>query len=49
MHEELSIFNKKEYNEWINELSEKYRRSQIKASISVNSEMLRFYWELGKK
>ncbi len=36
------------YMEWINGLSEKYRKSQIKAAISVNSEMLKFYWELGK-
>jgi len=36
------------YMEWINGLSEKYRNSQIKAAISVNSEMLKFYWELGK-
>ena len=49
MHEQLSIMNNKEYYEWINELSVKYQRSQIKASISVNSEMLRFYWELGKE
>ena len=31
------------------ELGDRYRISQIKASISVNSEMLRFYWELGKE
>lgn len=37
-----------EYKHWIQELSLRYRQSQIKASIRVNSEMLRFYWSVGK-
>lgn len=49
MKNEVSNFNEIEYNKWISELSAKYKRSQIKASISVNSEMLRYYWELGKE
>jgi len=36
------------YKQWIQELSLRYRQSQIKASIRVNSEMLRFYWSVGK-
>ena len=38
----------KEYLEWIAELSQRYRQSQIKAAVKVNSEMLRFYWTIGK-
>lgn len=38
----------KEYHDWIAELSARYRQSQIKAAIRVNSEMLRFYWSVGK-
>ena len=37
-----------EYKQWIQELSLRYRRSQIKASIRVNSKMLRLYWSVGK-
>ena len=37
-----------DYLQWIKELSSRYRRSQIKAAVKVNEEMLRFYWELGK-
>ena len=37
-----------EYLAWIKELSTRYRRSQIKAAVKVNEEMLRFYWELGR-
>ena len=35
------------YREWISNISLRFRQSQIKASITVNSEMLRFYWTLG--
>ncbi len=38
----------KDYIQWIKELSSRYRRSQIKAAVKVNEEMLRFYWELGR-
>lgn len=38
----------KEYSQWVEELSVRYRRSQVKAAIKVNSEMLRYYWELGR-
>ena len=37
-----------EYSRWIQELKERYRRSQIKAATRVNCEMLRFYWSLGR-
>lgn len=36
------------YSLWIQDLSKRYRRSQIKASIKVNGEMLKFYWSLGR-
>ena len=38
----------KEYSNWIHEVSQRYRKSQIKAAIRVNDEMLRFYWSLGR-
>jgi len=37
-----------DYIQWIKELSSRYRRSQIKAAVKVNEEVLRFYWELGR-
>ena len=39
----------KEYNRWITKISDEYKRSQIKAATKVNSEMLKFYWSLGKE
>ncbi len=37
-----------DYIEWITEISERFRQCQIKASVKVNDEMLRFFWSLGK-
>ena len=37
-----------EYTSWIAELKCRYQKQQIKAAIHVNSDMLIFYWSLGK-
>ena len=37
-----------EYRSWIQDLGNRYRTSQIKASIRVNNEMLMYYWSVGK-
>jgi len=47
MSKSITILNK-DYKQWLKELSSRYRRSQIKAAVKVNEEMLRFYWELGR-
>lgn len=36
-----------EYQQWIKNLSERFKQSQLKAAIKVNTEMLQFYWSLG--
>ena len=36
-----------EYKNWIGELKQRIRQSQIKAAVKVNTELLRLYWELG--
>lgn len=38
----------KSYTLWVEQLSLRYRQSQVKAAVKVNSEMLRFYWSLGR-
>lgn len=38
----------KEYTDWVADLSKRYRSSQIKAAVSVNEELLKFYWSLGR-
>ena len=37
-----------DYAQWIQNLKARYKLSQIKAATQVNSEMLRFYWTLGR-
>lgn len=37
-----------EYKNWIKELIQRYKVSQIKAAVKVNRELLKFYWELGR-
>lgn len=37
-----------EYAKWINDIKNRFKRNQIKASIRVNDAMLDFYWSLGK-
>lgn len=37
-----------EYVEWLSEVKTRFRRSQIKASVRVNTSMLEFYWSVGR-
>ncbi len=37
-----------EYFEWVNELKNLIQKTQIKASIMVNQELLNLYWNIGK-
>lgn len=38
----------KEYIDWLKELKARYRQSQTKAAVKVNTAMLEFYWGLGR-
>lgn len=37
------------YKKWIADISQRFKKSQIKAASKVNEEMLLFYWQLGKE
>ena len=37
-----------DYFHWISDVKTRYRQSQIKASLAVNSYVLEFYWGLGR-
>ena len=47
MSKNLTIIDK-DYIHWVEELSVRYRQSQIKAAVRVNRELLKYYWELGR-
>ena len=38
----------KEYVAWLANVKSRYRQSQIKASVRVNTTMLEFYWSIGR-
>lgn len=40
--------NDASYIAWISELKRRYRATQIKAAIAVNSALIEFYWNLGR-
>lgn len=45
----MNLINKHtEYFNWVNELKDIIQKTQIKASISVNKELLGLYWTIGK-
>lgn len=46
MSKVLTIIDKA-YTRWVEDLSVRYRQSQIKAAVRVNQELLKYYWELG--
>ncbi len=37
-----------EYASWLKDIKLRYRQAQIKAALKVNTELLQFYWQLGK-
>ena len=47
MSKGLTIIDK-DYTRWVEDLSVRYRQSQIKAAVRVNQELLKYYWELGR-
>jgi predicted nuclease of restriction endonuclease-like (RecB) superfamily len=38
-----------EYNKWLRDLKAKIKRTQLKAALSANSEIIMLYWEIGKE
>lgn len=47
MNKPINILDK-DYLQWVCELCKRYRQSQVKTAIKVNTEMLKFYWGLGR-
>ena len=47
MDKSINILDQ-DYSLWIQDLSKRYRQSQIKAALKVNTEMLKFYWSLSR-
>ena len=48
MSKSINILDK-EYGQWVKSLVERYSQSQIKATVKVNTEQLKFTLNLGAK
>lgn len=44
----MTRIQSKGYLAWIDDLKHRYRATQIKAAIAVNSSLIEFYWNLGR-
>lgn len=40
--------NEKDYNAWVKEIGDRFRKSQVRAVAKVNEESLRFNWSVGR-
>lgn len=38
----------KEYVEWLSDLKRRYKQSQLRTAVKANSEVLEYYWNLGR-
>jgi predicted nuclease of restriction endonuclease-like (RecB) superfamily len=47
MNEQKNIAHNVEYKKWITDLRSKLKQAQLKAAVTVNQQLLMFYWELG--
>ena len=47
MSKAINILDR-DYIKWVKSLVQRYRQSQIKSAVKVNTEQLRFYWLLGR-
>ena len=48
MHEKVLSILDTDYQQWIVSLKKRYRQSQLKAAVKVNTELISFYWSLGR-
>ena len=38
----------KNYVKWLSNLKKRFHMAQLKAAVKVNTEMLKFYWKIGR-
>ena len=43
-----SVLTDSDYVKWLTDVKSRYRQSQAKAAVKVNTEMLEFYWSIGR-
>ena len=48
MTQDMTLFQDKEYRNWVKELKQRYLSARLKASIDANRTLLEYYWSLGR-
>ena len=43
-----SVLSDSDYIQWLSDVKSRYHQSQAKAAVKVNTEMLEFYWSIGR-
>ena len=43
------IIKLSEYRDWLHDLKQQIKTGQIKAALSVNSQLIMLYWDLGRQ
>lgn len=43
----MADLNRTDYQQWLTDLKQAFRQRQLKAAVTVNTELLSFYWQLG--
>lgn len=47
--EEIIMLIDRKFKNWVESLSQNYKKAQIKAAVHVNSELIKFYYKLGEE
>ena len=47
--EEIKMLIDKKFDNWVESISQNYKKAQIKAAVHVNSELIKFYYKLGEE
>ena len=45
----IEVIEHSEYRDWLRDLKQQIKTGQIKAALSVNSQMITLYWDLGRQ
>jgi predicted nuclease of restriction endonuclease-like (RecB) superfamily len=49
MPKQSALFSDSDYASFLDELKDRIRRAQVKAALAVNQELIRLYWQIGRK
>lgn len=48
LSKDIKIFNDSYFKDWLKDIKQRIKQSQLKAAVRVNTELLLLYWDIGK-